>query len=163
MKAPPAHTKPQSVRNLEDTAENINCQALQSGNKKWDRSAENNESSPPGKVGKVDEKPEADWMNEEDAWFLLSTIFSGQMCRPTPFDEIARDCPAVWRSTLQAFAGDKSAAREWLETRSPHFDGRRPLAVAMQIGGKRKVMQELKKLSKVVGNQRKRATYERKK
>jgi hypothetical protein len=128
-----------------------------------DRSAESHESSLPERGGTTGEEPEADWMNEEDAWFVLSTILSGQICRPTPFAEIAQDCPAVWRSALQAFAGDKLAAREWLETRSPLFDGRRPLAVAMQIGGRRKVMQELKKLSKVVGNQRKRATYERKK
>ena len=120
-----------------------------------DRSAESHESSLPERVGTTGEEPEADWMNEEDAWFLLSTIFSGQLCRPTPFDEIAQDCPAVWRSALLAFAGDKLAAREWLETRSPLFEGRRPLAVAMQIGGPSKVMQELKKLSNVVGNQRK--------
>jgi hypothetical protein len=138
-------------------------QSKQRTSNKCFRSAENTEPSLPERIGRADEEPEADWMNEEDAWFLLSTILSGQICRPTPFAEIAQDCPAVWRSALQAFAGDKLAAREWLETRSPLFDGRRPLAVAMQIGGRRKVMQELKKLSKVVGNQRKRATYERKK
>ena len=146
-----------------DTADNRHCQPKQRSSNKWDRSAENNESSLPERVGRNDEEPEADWMNEEDAWFLLSTIFSGQLCRTTPFAEIAQDCPAVWRSALQAFAGDELAAREWLETRSPLFDGRRPLAVAMQVGGGRKVMQELKKLSNIVGSQRKRATYERKK
>lgn len=145
-----------------DTAYNRHCQPQQRSSNKCVRPAENNESSPPERVGITEEDPEADWMNEEDAWFLLSTILSGQICRPTPFAEIAQDCPAVWRSALQAFAGDKSAAREWLETQSPLFDGRRPLAVAMQVGGGRKVMQELKKLSNV-GNQRERATYDRKK
>ena len=128
-----------------------------------DRSAESHESSLPERVGTTGEEPEADWMNEDDAWFLLSTILSGRICRPTPFAEIAQDCPAVWRTALKTFAGDKSAARKWFETRSPLFRGRRPIAVAMQLGGQRKVMQELKKLSNVVRKQRKRATYDRKK
>ena len=147
----------------DDTADNCNCQPKQRASNKGDRPVENNKFSPPERVGRTEEEAEADWINEEDAWFLLSTIFSGQICRPTPFGEIAQDCPTVWRSALQAFSGDKSAARKWLETRSPLFDGRRPLTVAMQIGGRRKVMQELKKLSNLAGNQRKRATYERKK
>lgn len=121
-------------------------------------SEEGSESSPSEGVGRADEEPEADWMSEEDAWFLLSTIFGGHICCPTPFAEIAQDCPTVWRSALRAFAGDKSAAREWLETRSSLFQGRRPLAVATQIGGQRKVVEELKKLSPVVEKHRKRAT-----
>lgn len=147
----------------DDTADNGNRRPKRRASNKCDRSEENNESLLPDKVGGTDEEPEADWMNEEDAWFLLSTIFSGQICRPTPFAEIALDCPAVWRSALHAFAGDKSAAREWLETRSPLFDGRRPIAIAMQVGGRRKVMLELKKLAKIVEKQRKRSTYGRKK
>ena len=93
------------------------------------------------------EKQQTDWINEENAWFLLSTLLSGKLCRPTPYAEIAQDCPAVWHRALQVFAGDKSAARKWLETRSSIFDGRRPIAVALQIGGRRKVIRELKKLS----------------
>jgi hypothetical protein len=88
-----------------------------------------------------------DWINEENAWFLLSTLLSGKICRPTPYAEIARDCPAVWQRALRVFAGNKSAARKWLETRSSIFDGRRPIAVALQIGGRQKVMQVLKRLS----------------
>lgn len=155
--------KTQSVEIMRnDMADNPVRQPKQEASNNCDRSAESHESSLPKRVGTTAEEPEADWMNEEDAWFLLSTILSGRICRPTPFAEIAQDCPAVWRSALQAFAGDKSAARDWLETRSLLFDGRRQLAVAMQISGRRKVMQELKKLSNVVGKQRKRATYGRK-
>lgn len=94
----------------------------------------------------IDDQAEADWMNEENASFLLSAIFSGKLCRPTPFAEIAQDVPAVWRCALRVFEGNKKAARNWLETRSPIFQGRRPIAVAMQIGGRRRVLRELKKL-----------------
>jgi len=95
----------------------------------------------------IDDQDEADWINEETASFLLAATFSGKLCRPTPFAEIAQDLPAVWRCALRVFEGNKEAARNWLENRSPIFQGRRPIAVAMQIGGRRRVLQELKKLS----------------
>lgn len=88
-----------------------------------------------------------DEMNEDDAHALLFALISGRLCRPTPFAEIAQDCPEIWRHAVQVFGGNKEAARAWLETRSPIFDGRPPIAIAWKIGGRRIVLQELRKLS----------------
>jgi len=100
------------------------------------------------RLNEFQSSPDTERLDADDARFLLSALLSGKLCRPTPFAEIAEDCPEVWSRALQVFAGNKGAARNWLETRSPIFHGRRPIAVAMQIGGRRRVLQELNKLPK---------------
>ena len=80
--------------------------------------------------------------------FIGACLLSGKLVVPTPFEELERDCHAVWQRALRVFGGDKNAARRWLETRSPAFDGRRPLAVAMQVGGRRKVLREMASLAR---------------
>lgn len=89
-------------------------------------------------------------MIEEDAQLLLLALFGGRPWRYTPFEEIAQDCPAVWRRALETF-GNRMAARKWLETRSPAFGGKCPYIVALQVGGRRKVLRELQKLARPPG------------
>lgn len=128
-----------------DTSAKRSPRSKQKENRKCRGTTANDKSSQRKRALRVAEEPQADWMSEEDAQFVLSILLSGRICRPTPFAEIAKDCPAVWRRALEVF-NYKEAARTWLETRSPIFDGRRPISVAMQIGGSRKVLQQLKKL-----------------
>lgn len=146
MKATLKPSKMHSLGNMDnDGADKRICPSKQTASNKCKASPET--SSRTKKAPTNDHEDAADWMTEEDAWFLLETILCGKICRPTPFAEIAQDCPAVWKRALQVFEGNKEAARKWLETRSSLFDGRRAISVAMQIGGRRKVLQELKRLS----------------
>lgn len=144
LKATPKPSKMHSLGNMDNDGADKRQSEQTASNK---CKASPGTSSPPEKAPTIDHEDAAGWMTEEDAWFLLETILCGKICRPTPFAEIAQDCPAVWKRALQVFEGDKEAARKWLETRSSLFDGRRPISVAMQIGGRRKVLQELKRLS----------------
>jgi len=87
-------------------------------------------------------------LDKEDLKFISSALLSGKLLVPTPFDEIERDCPQVWRTTIQTFAGNKFEARKWLETCSPALAGQRPYAVALQIGGEREVLRELTRIAR---------------
>jgi hypothetical protein len=95
---------------------------------------------PPG------QESEPDWITEEDAECVLLAVFSGKPWRFTPFRQIAEDCPAVWNRALEVYRGDRVAARKRLKTRSQAFDGKCPYTVALQVGGERKVLRELRKL-----------------
>jgi hypothetical protein len=97
-----------------------------------------------------DDEGQSIGLDKEDLKFISSALLSGELHVPTPFDEIERDCPQVWRKAVQTFAGKNFEAREWLETRSPALAGQRPYAVAMQIGGERKVLRELRRIARAM-------------
>lgn len=90
------------------------------------------------------------WMNEENARFILSATFSGKLSRPAPFEEIEQDCPAVWKQALQVFRGNRVAARRWLESRAPAFNGQRPYVLALRVGGRQKVLRELRRMGRAM-------------
>ncbi len=94
------------------------------------------------------EESEPNWRIDEDAEVLLLALFGGKPWRYTPFEEIAKDCPAVWKCALEFFGGDRVAARKWLETRSPAFQGKCPYTVALQVHGEQKVLCDLKRLAR---------------
>jgi len=85
-------------------------------------------------------------MTEADDEPLLLALFSGKPRRPTPFAQIAEDCPAVWKRAVGTFHGNRVAARRWLETPSVVFKWKSPYTVALQAHGERKVLRELQML-----------------
>ena len=86
-------------------------------------------------------------MSKDDPEPLLLALFSGKPRRPTPFAQIAEDCPAVWKRALEAFHGERAAARRWMETPSAVFKWSCPYTVALQVDGEGKVLREVQKLS----------------
>jgi len=95
------------------------------------------------------EESEPDWMSDQDAELLLLALFGGKPWRYTPFAEIAKDCPEVWQRALEVFGGSRVAARKWLESHSPAFEGKCPYTVALRVGGERRVLRELERLARV--------------
>jgi hypothetical protein len=94
------------------------------------------------------EESEPNWITEQHAELVLLALFGGTPWRYTPFEEIAKDCPAVWERALEVFGGNRVTARKWLETRSPAFEGKCPYTVALQVNGEQKVLRELKRLAR---------------
>lgn len=97
-----------------------------------------------------EDSPGPSWVDQLDdgaLQFLFDAMTSGQLIARTPFEELEREHPILWRKAVQVF-GDKEAARDWLETRSTGFGGQRPLSVAMKVGGKEEVLKELHRLSR---------------
>jgi len=94
---------------------------------------------------------EPDWMIDEDAELLLLALFGGKPWRYTPFEEIAEDCPVVWKRAVDVFQGDRAAARRWLETPSEAFKGKCPYIIALRVGGERRVLRALQRLSRSPG------------
>ena len=70
-----------------------------------------------------DDGTDPDGMNEEDAWFLMEAVLSGELCRPTPFEEIAEDCPEVWSPRYKySQATRKQHGRGWRLGRQSSMD-----------------------------------------
>jgi Protein of unknown function (DUF2384) len=84
-----------------------------------------------------------------DLSFVFSTLVSGKLLVPTPFEAPERYCPTFWRHVLRAFGGDKRAARYWLAKPNLIFGGRRPIALALQVKGKPRVLRELKLIARI--------------
>jgi Protein of unknown function (DUF2384) len=87
---------------------------------------------------------------------FLEALLFGKFTVPTPIEEMAELCPAVWKRAVRGFGGDEAAAREWMDSPSPLLGGEPPLRAAVRVGGSQTVLQALAKLARQ--RRRKRAT-----
>lgn len=95
-----------------------------------------------------EDTPGPNWVDQLDDGalkFIFDALTSGQLIARTPFQELEREHPILWRRAQQVF-GSREIARDWLETRTELFRGQRPLSVAMRGGGEKRVLRLLDRL-----------------
>lgn len=78
----------------------------------------------------------------------MEALLFSEFTAPTQIKEIAELCPVVWKRAVRVFGGDEAAARDWMDSPSRLLAEEPPLLVALRVGGTRKVLQALARVTR---------------
>jgi hypothetical protein len=84
----------------------------------------------------------------------MEALLFGEFTAPTPIEEMAKLCPAVWVRAVRVFGGDDAAARDWMDSPSPLLAEELPLLVALRVGGTRKVLRAFQEMARQARKER---------